>query len=87
MWLMTLMAGALILPRFWVVAWKVSVLMMASSSLILAVVRSARSIKKGEADAEFARWFVEESRGESPSPRRAPVARRGGVASCPRSVD
>lgn len=85
-WLTGLMVAAFVSPAIWLISWKMSVMILAAASPVLAAGRAARSVMRGEADAEFSRWFLPDSIEENSRPQRAPVARREGAASCPRSV-
>ncbi len=68
---------ALTVPEAWQIAWRWGVRGMAVLAPTLAIARTAKAVKNGEVEAEFARWFrpvAEEGEGMTPSKTRTQSA-------------
>ncbi len=55
--LTALAMAATVAPTTWLAAWRAGVVGMAVLAPVLATARAARSVVRGSAEAEFARWF------------------------------
>lgn len=55
---------AIAAPDAWLFSWRIGVALAAALAPVLAVARTAKTVKKGTVEAEFERWFREGKRAE-----------------------
>jgi hypothetical protein len=58
--LSALAVAAVLAPPLWLALWRGAVVGMAALAPLLALGRAARSVRRGEAENEFGRWFRED---------------------------